>query len=239
MNPGPKAWKKPDQTEASMDSIWLGSLLLSPGLIIEYLIKIYLASINISRKNNYGDHDDRGFESHRSSRGRITDRLGQKQVVFADGPRGGAIQKRNRKGPASKVLNHLGLLPDEDLDLDVEVKSDQAGRGRPIHGVPRRGMYRGRGAYSYNRSHNVTSNGKNLFSWSKVTLRNGANYDKMWLLKELVARCSVKFIPICYQEVNHNAMFYVEEQDAGKALKVSFFLNNLNSLFFHIIFYFK
>lgn len=41
----------------------------------------------------------------------------------------------------------------------------------------------------------------------------------MWLLKELVARCSVKFIPICYQEVNHNAMFYVEEQDAGKALK--------------------
>jgi len=60
---------------------------------------------------------------------------------------------------------------------------------------------------------------KNAFSWSKVTLRNGSKYDKVYLLKELLARSSVKFVPICYQVVNNNSVFYVEEQEASRALK--------------------
>ena len=35
-----------------------------------------------------------------------------------------------------------------------------------------------------------------VFSWHMVVIKNGTKYDKIALLKELLARCSVKFIPI-------------------------------------------
>jgi len=169
------------------------------------------------RKNNFNsdrrvwqDHDDRGFEK---GQGRIKDRLGQKQVGFVDGPRGGTINKRSRGPVFSKALNHIGL---KDLDVDLEVKSEQAGRGRPVHGM-RRG-YRGKGSFGRHPV-GVSVGNKGMLTWSKVTLRNGAKYDKVYLLKELLARSSVKFVPICYQTIKNNAIFFVEEQEAGKAIK--------------------
>ena len=65
--------------------------------------------------------------------------------------------------------------------------------------------------------------GRNAFSWHKVTLKNGAKYDKIFMLKELVQRSSVKFVPICYltNNNNNNATFFVEEQEAGRAIKVT------------------
>ena len=161
-------------------------------------------------RRTWQDHDDRGFEK---GQGRIKDRLGHKQVGFVDGIRGGSIHKRTRGGHVNKVLNHLGL---EDLDVDLEVKSEQAGRSRLVPGM-RRGSYRGKGGYTRPPAGVMV---KNAFSWSKVTLRNGSKYDKVYLLKELLARSSVKFVPICYQVVNNNSVFYVEEQEASRALKV-------------------
>lgn len=171
------------------------------------------------RKNNYvtdgrryQEHDDRGFD-----KGRIKDRLGPKQVGFVDGPRGGNIQKRNRGGGSSRILNHIGLLPDEDLDLDQEVRTEQAGRGRPVHGIRSwRGTNRRGG---FNRGPPGVVVGKNPFTWQKITLRNGAKYDKIFLLKELVRRSTVKFVPICYQTNNNNATFFVEDPEAGRAIK--------------------
>jgi len=173
------------------------------------------------RRNNYvtdgrryEDHDDRGFD-----KGRIKDRLGHKQVGFVDGVRGGNIQKRNRGGN-SRALNHVGLLPDEDLDLDVEVRTEQAGRGRPVYGMR---SWRGnrRGGFGSRMPAGGMAPGRNAFSWQKVTLKNGAKYDKIFMLKELVQRSSVKFVPICYltNNNNNNATFFVEEQEAGRAIK--------------------
>jgi len=159
----------------------------------------------------YQEHDDRGFD-----KGKIRDRLGPKHVGFVDGTRAGAIQKRSRGGGHNRVFNHIGLLPDEDLDLDLEVKTDQAGRGRPIHGS--RG-WRGNRRGNYSRAPGGFTVGKSAFSWNKVTIRNGAKYDKALILKELLQRSAVKFVPICFQVVHSNACFYVEEQEAGRAIK--------------------
>ena len=40
-----------------------------------------------------------------------------------------------------------------------------------------------------------------------VVIKNGTKYDKIALLKELLARCSVKFIPICCNQQSMNAYF--------------------------------
>jgi len=52
-----------------------------------------------------------------------------------------------------------------------------------------------------------------------VVIKNGTKYDKVMLLKELLARCSVKFIPICYTKQAMNTYFYLEDQTAARALK--------------------
>ena len=46
-----------------------------------------------------------------------------------------------------------------------------------------------------------------VFSWHMVVIKNGTKYDKIALLKELLARCSVKFIPICCNQQSMNAYF--------------------------------
>jgi nuclear RNA export factor len=176
-----------------------------------------------SRKNNYVSnyqdgrrtyqgHDDRGFDQP----SRIRDRLGTKQVGFVDGVRGGSIQKRNRGGPP-RALNHIGLLPDDDLDLDVETRSDQAGRGRPVYGRSWRGGMRRGGSFQRNPMGKPALVGG--LTWHKMTLRNGAKYDKMLLLKEILQRSAVKFVPICYQAGNTNSTFFIEEPAAARAIK--------------------
>ena len=164
-------------------------------------------------RRGFQGHDDRGFDQPR-----IRDRLGQKQVGFADGVRGGAIQKRSRGGPPRANFAYLGLLPDDDLDLDVETRSDQAGRGRPVYGMRSwRGMRRG--SFSRNTTGKPALVGG--LTWHKITLRNGAKYDKMFLLKELLQKSAVKFLPICYQANNNNSTFYIEDSAAARAIKVS------------------
>jgi len=166
-----------------------------------------------SDHRRYQEHDDRGLET-----ARIRDRLGTKQVGFVDGIRGGNISKRNRGGP-SRALNNVRLLPDDDFDLDCEVRSEQAGRARRGHGGMSRnwrGSNRGGRNYTMRASINPS---KIAFSWSKVTIRNGAKYDKMLMLKELVNRSAVKFVPLCFQATSQNAQFYVEEPEAARAIK--------------------
>jgi len=63
------------------------------------------------------------------------------------------------------------------------------------------------------------ANPQAFFSWQKVTLKNGSKYDKIMLLKELLARTNIKFIPICYTKQGMNTFFYLEDQSAAKALK--------------------
>ena len=184
------------------------------GIVIKQ--KRFLGSIIfilICFRRGYQGHDDRGFDQP----SRIRDRLGPKQVGFVDGVRGGAIQKRSRGGVQSRALTHLGLLPEEDLDLDGETRSDQAGRGRPVYGIRSwRGMKRGG---SFNRNI-VGKPVPGLLTWHKITLRNGAKYDKLYLLKELLQKSAVKFIPICYQASSNNSSFFVEDPAAARAVKV-------------------
>ncbi len=57
--------------------------------------------------------------------------------------------------------------------------------------------------------------------WHRVNLRNAAKYDKITLLRELVQRSAVKFVPICYSTSGPNSFFYVEDAEAARALKVN------------------
>ena len=65
----------------------------------------------------------------------------------------------------------------------------------------------------------VGRNAANLFSWQKVVLKNGTKYDKIVLLKELLNKSNIKFIPICYSKQGMNTYFYLEDQSAAHALK--------------------
>ena len=153
-----------------------------------------------------------------------------RQVSFGDDERPIGIRNRGgifKKG-RGKFLNqkiHV-IVPEDDEGMgDNEGRGEQAGRGRPL---PRMG---GRGGSKYKfqrggpgrtppgivvRGH---GNAASIFSWQKVVLKNGAKYDKMMLLKELLNRANVKFIPICYSKQGTNTFFYLEDQGAAKALK--------------------
>ena len=48
---------------------------------------------------------------------------------------------------------------------------------------------------------------------------NGTKYDKIVLLKELLNKSNIKFIPICYSKQGMNTYFYLEDQTAAQALK--------------------
>lgn len=180
--------------------------------------------------NSHNQHDDRSEDGPSGgSYNRVWNRLGQRQVSFgdegvkrSDGPRRGGI-KKNSKGKYFKSNIHMDqiLLNEEDEDMGGESKGDQAGRQRLVssRGGPR-GRYRGRGGQ--NRSGPGIVIGRNVpsvFSWHKVVLKNGTKYDKMTLLQELLKRCSVKFIPICYNKQAMNTHFYLEDSSAASALK--------------------
>ena len=57
--------------------------------------------------------------------------------------------------------------------------------------------------------------------WHRIVIRNGAKYDKVTLLRELVQRAAVKFIPICYMTAGQNSSFFVEDTEAARAIKVN------------------
>jgi len=184
--------------------------------------------------NGHQQHDDRGEDVEggggRGGYNRVWNRLGQRQVSFGDdgikrndGPRRGGIKKNNRGGKYNNKQIHVEAILDEHDEDMGERRGDQAGRGRPLPGRGTRGRYRGyRGGPGrtppgiiVGRHGNVGS----VFSWHKVVLKNGTKYDKIALLKELLARCSVKFIPICYNKQAMNTYFYLEDQTAARALK--------------------
>ena len=56
-------------------------------------------------------------------------------------------------------------------------------------------------------------------SWHKVVLKNRTKFDKIALVKELLARSDTKFLPICFSELDVNSQFYVEDRGAAQALK--------------------
>ena len=134
-----------------------------------------------------------------------------------DGARGGGISKRSRGKYPNKNI-HI-VLPDDDLDMDR--RSDQAGRARPpsYRGRGSRGD-RGRVRYSGGPGRGITiGESSGVFSWHKVILKNGTKYDKIVLLKELLARSETKFIPICYSKQGINTQFYLEDAAAARALR--------------------
>jgi len=169
--------------------------------------------------NGHNQHDDRGEEG--GSYNKVWNRLGQRQVSFNEGPRRGGI-KKNRGKYNNKQIHMEHVLLNEDDEEMGERGGEQSGRGRPMQGRGTRGRYRGyRGGPGrtppgiiVGRQGNVNS----VFSWHKVVLKNGTKYDKIVLLKELIARCSVKFIPICYNKQGMNTYFYIEDQTAARAL---------------------
>lgn len=134
-----------------------------------------------------------------------------------DRPRGGGISKRGRGKYPNKNI-HI-VLPDDDLDMDR--RSEQAGRARPpsYRGRGSRGD-RGRMRYTGGPGRGITvGESSGVFSWHKVVLKNGTKYDKIVLLKELLARTETKFIPICYSKQGVNTQFYLEDGAAARALK--------------------
>ena len=56
-------------------------------------------------------------------------------------------------------------------------------------------------------------------SWHKVVLKNRTKFDKIAIVKELLARSDSKFLPICFSELDVNSQFYVEDRGAAQALK--------------------
>jgi len=190
--------------------------------------------------NGHTEHDDRGDDVEGGGGGgggrggsynKVWNRLGQRQVSFGDdglkrpdGPRRGGIKKNNSRGKYNNKQIHVEsiLLGEDDEDMG-DRRGEQAGRGRPLPGRGTRGRYRGyRGGPGrtppgiiVGRHGNVAS----VFSWHKVVLKHGTKYDKIPLLKALLARCSVKFIPICYTKQGMNTLFYLEDQTAARALK--------------------
>ena len=187
----------------------------------------------------YNQHDDRSEGSSRGGGGgggggshnKVWSRLGNRQVSFGDEGagqgggggvrRGGIAKKGGRKYQSYNNKIHV-VFPDGEEGMSEERHGDQAGRGRPL---PRmgRGKYRGvRGGPGRTppgivvRGH---ANPQSFFSWQKVILKNGSKYDKIVLLKELLARTNIKFIPICYTKQGMNTFFYLEDQTAAKALK--------------------
>ena len=188
--------------------------------------------------NGHQQHDDRGDDVEgggggggRGGYNRVWNRLGQRQVSFGDdgikndGPRRGGIKKNNSRGKYNNKQIHVEAILDEHDEDMGERRGDQAGRGRPL---PGRGTRGGRGYRGYRGGPGRTppgiivgrhANVGSVFSWHKVVLKNGTKYDKIALLKELLARCTVKFIPICYNKQGMNTFFYLEDQTAARALK--------------------
>merc|ERR1719220_633622 len=182
------------------------------------------------RRYNHNQHDDRDGDASSINSGRgssnrvwsrggtVHNRLGPRQVNFAmDGARGGGITKRSRgKNPNKNI--HI-VLPDDDLDMDR--RSEQAGRARPpsYRGRGSRGD-RGRMRYTGGPGRGITvGESSGVFSWHKVVLKNGTKYDKIVLLKELLARTETKFIPICYSKQGANTQFHLEDGAAARALR--------------------
>jgi len=180
------------------------------------------------RRYNHNQHDDRDDVGGGGGRGAgnrvwtrggtVHNRLGPRTVNFEmDRPRGGGISKRGRGKYPNKNI-HI-VLPDDDLDMDR--RSEQAGRARPpsYRGRGSRGD-RGRMRYTGGPGRGITvGESSGVFSWHKVVLKNGTKYDKIVLLKELLARTETKFIPICYSKQGVNTQFYLEDGAAARALK--------------------
>jgi len=199
---------------------------------------------NGSEGRRYDGHDDRDGNngSNRGNRvwtrggggggGVIHNRLGPRQVNFEDdGPRGGGISKRNRGGKNSNRNIHI-VLPEDDEDMNNREAhgGEQAGRARPSY-ISRRGN---RVSFPGGRNRTCRGPGRippgiiagragtsinNVFSWQKVVLKNGSKYDKIVLLKELLAKSNTKFIPICYTKQGMNTYFFLEDGQAARALK--------------------
>lgn len=115
-------------------------------------------------------------------------------------------------------MNHL-QLQDEDvdlLDLDIQISAD-SGEGRKI---TRGGKILNRlgGRKGLNRN-GLLSIGRQQFSWHKIILRHGAKYDQMKLLKDLMSKCPVKIVPLCYDTKSGSSHFYVENQEAANAIR--------------------
>ncbi|KAM7338574.1 hypothetical protein ACRRTK_002058 [Alexandromys fortis] len=64
----------------------------------------------------------------------------------------------------------------------------------------------------------VAENGT-LGSWFKVTIPNGRNYDKTWLMNSVQDLCSVAFIPVDFHYDKHRARFFVQNARTAYALR--------------------
>ena len=191
---------------------------------------------------NSFQHDDRGLEQERYTGGEsgprrsAHSRLGgqQRQVSFGDdgrragdGPvRRGGISKRGPRGRGgSKWTNNKIHVDIAYLDEGDDGMGGEEG-GAGIHN---RGGMRGRGKFrGYRGGPGRTPPGiivkrppsaASVFSWHKIVLKNGSKYDKIRLLKQLLSKCPLPFIPIAYNKKGMNTEFFLEDQAAARALK--------------------
>ena len=153
--------------------------------------------------------------------------FGDERKIGIRNVRGNFKKGRGRERISNDKFAEALMRQDDDEGMGDRDRSphtgEQAGRGRP--------MYRGRGGrgYKYQRGGpgrtppglviGGKTNAASMFSWQKVVLKNGTRYDKLMLLKELLNKANIKFIPICYSKQGMNTYFYLEDQAAAKALK--------------------
>ncbi|XP_056664757.1 nuclear RNA export factor 1-like [Monodelphis domestica] len=57
--------------------------------------------------------------------------------------------------------------------------------------------------------------------WFKVTISNGRNYDKTWLLSTLRGKCNVALNPVDFHYDDKKALFFVEDPHIASALKAA------------------
>ncbi|XP_065882578.1 nuclear RNA export factor 1-like isoform X2 [Dysidea avara] len=134
---------------------------------------------------------------------------------------------------------------EEDDGLGGETTSNSWSSGREQRYAPyktsNRRPYRGRGSYQHNRgggpgnsvfsrlgglpSGNSRNNQDGYVgapassSWSKVTIHNGAQNNKEWLIKTLSSKVSGQLNPIQWHVLGDKAMFFVEDQRVAMQLK--------------------
>jgi len=84
--------------------------------------------------------------------------------------------------------------------------------------------FRGKNKVHYSDKGREGNSNKNHAIWQKVIVKNGGKYDRQTLLKVMIQRSAIKFVPLVFETRNNFASFYVEDAQTADAIKD---LNNL------------
>ncbi|XP_035211854.1 nuclear RNA export factor 1-like isoform X2 [Stegodyphus dumicola] len=116
-----------------------------------------------------------------------------------------------------------GKLVAVDLDGDVDMNSHTFTERRfnPYGGQRHHGSRKKHKKQSGGKSKHYRDGaaGYEVGSWHKITIPYGKKSGKAFILRSIVSRCKVPFIPINFQFNGNAAEFYVEDPDAARHIK--------------------